>query len=170
MLKNLKAVNKLEKKAFLLGVMLLVGLAALGFTGLARADQAGPMRIVLIVDNPNVSCESPVPGLKDEGQLGQLGQTITVSAEDPIDFVTVKSNPDAEVVSAQFDTFEGQITLSKNITGYIVWTCPPTTTTSPTSTTEASTSTTLISTTTTEPATSTTSSPTTTASPTSTSA
>jgi hypothetical protein len=157
MLKKLKAVNKLEQKAFLLGVVLLVGLATLGFTALAHADQADPIKIVLLVDNPNVSCESPVPGPLD---VGQQGQTITVSAEDPIDFVTVKSNPDAEVVSAQFDTFEGQITLSKNITGYVVWTCPPTTTTSPTSTTEAPTSTTPISTTTTEAPTSTTASPT----------
>jgi hypothetical protein len=138
MLKRLKTVDKLERKAFLLGVVLLVGLATLGFAGLAGADQVGPTRIVLIVDNPNVSCESPVPAAED---IGQLGQTITVSAEDPIDFVTVKSSPDAEVVSAQFDTFQGQITLSKNITGYVVWTCPPTTTTSPTSTTEAPTTT-----------------------------
>jgi hypothetical protein len=153
MLKKLKAVNKLERKRFLLGVVLLVGLATLGFAGLAHADQVGPLRLVLLVDNPNVSCESPVPGSLE---IGQQGQTITVSAEDPIDFVTVKSSPDAEVVSAQFDTFQGQITLSANITGYVVWTCPPTTTTttSPTSTTEAPTSTT--------------SSPSTTASPTST--
>jgi hypothetical protein len=152
MLKKLKAVNKLEHKAFMLGVVLLVGLATLGFTALAHADQADPTRIVLLVDNPNVSCESPVPGPSD---LGQQGQTITVSAEDPIDFVIVKSSPDAEVVAAQFDTFEGQITLSKNITGYIVWTCPAPTTTSPTTTTEAPTSTSLISPTTTEAPTST---------------
>jgi len=139
MLKKLKAVNKLERKRFLLGVVLLVGLATLGFVGLARADQVGSLRLVLLVDNPNVSCESPVPGAED---IGQLGQTITVSAEDPIDFVTVKSTPDAEVVSAQFDTFQGQITLSDNITGYVVWTCPPPTTTPPTTTTEAPTSTT----------------------------
>jgi hypothetical protein len=156
MLKKLKAVNKLERKALLLGVVLLVGLATLGFAGLARADQVGPLRLVLLVDNPNVSCESPVPGSLE---VGQQGQTITVSAEDPIDFVTVKSSPDAEVVSAQFDTFQGQITLSDNITGYVVWTCRPTTTTSPTSTTEAPTTTTSP-TTTTEAPTSTTSSPT----------
>jgi hypothetical protein len=156
MLKKLKAVNKLERKALLLGVVLLVGLATLGFAGLARADQPAPLRLVLLVDNPNVSCESPVPGSLE---VGQQGQTITVSAEDPIDFVTVKSSPDAEVVSAQFDTFQGQITLSDNITGYVVWTCPPTTTTSPTSTTEAPTTTTSP-TTTTEAPTSTTSSPT----------
>jgi hypothetical protein len=157
MLKKLKAVNKLERKALLLGVVLLVGLATLGFAGLAGADQVGPLRLVLLVDNPNVSCESPVPGSLE---VGQQGQTISVSAEDPIDFVTVKSTPDAEVVSAQFDTFQGQITLSDNITAYVVWTCPSTTTTSPTSTTEAPTSTTEISTTTTEAPTSTTSSPT----------
>jgi hypothetical protein len=139
MLKKLKAVNKREQKALVLGVVLLVGLATFGFMGLARADQVGPLRLVLLVDNPNVSCESPMPGSLE---VGQQGQTITVSAEDPIDFVTVKSSPNAEVVSAQFDTFQGQITLSDNITGYVVWTCPPTTTTSPTSTTEAPTSTT----------------------------
>jgi hypothetical protein len=157
MRKKLKAVSKRERKAVLLGVVVLVGLATLGFVGLAHADQPAPLRMVLLVDNPNVSCESPVPGPND---VGQLGETITVSAEDPIDFVTVKSSPGAEVVSAQFDTFQGQITLSKNITAYVVWTCPPPTTTSPTSTTEAPTSTTLISTTTTEAPTSTTSSPT----------
>jgi hypothetical protein len=127
-----QAFDKLKRKAFLLGVVLLVGLAALGFAGLAHADEPGPLRIILLVDNPNVSCESPVPG---PGEIGQLGETITVSAEDPIDFVTVKTSPAAEVVSAQFDTLAGQITLSKNITGYVVWTCPPaTTTTSPAST------------------------------------
>jgi hypothetical protein len=139
MLRKPKAVNKRERKVFLLGVVLLVGLGTLGFVGLAHADQPGPLRIVLLVDNPNVSCESPVPGSLE---IGQQGQTITVSAEDPIDFVTVKSSPDAEVVSAQFDTLQGQITLSKNITGYVVWTCPAPTTTSPTSTTEAPPSTT----------------------------
>jgi hypothetical protein len=137
--KKLKAVSRRERRAVLLGVVLLVGLATLGFVGLAHADEPAPLRMVLLVDNPNVSCESPVPGPND---IGQLGETITVSADDPIDFVTVKSSPGAEVVSAQFDTFEGQITLSKNITAYVVWTCPPPTTTSPTTTTEAPTSTT----------------------------
>jgi hypothetical protein len=105
----------------------LVGLATLGLTGLASADQIGPNPTVLFVDNPNVSCESPLPSALD---AGQLGETITVSAEDPIDFVLVKSAPDAEVVSAQFDatSTSGQITLSDNITGYVVWTCPATTT------------------------------------------
>jgi hypothetical protein len=126
--KHLKAVSKLKRRAFLLGVVLLVGLATLGFMGFAKADQIGPNPTVLLVDNPTVSCGSPLPSAID---TGQLGETITVSAEDPIDFVLVKSAPDAEVVSAQFDTTStsGQITLSGNITGYVVWTCPTTTTT-----------------------------------------
>ncbi|SRR6266511_3911179 len=124
MRRKLQAVTKFERRAFLLGVVLLVGLATLGFTGLAGADQVGPNPTVLIVDNPNVSCQWPLPSASD---AGQLGQTITVSAEDPIDFVLVKSVPDAEVVSAQFDTGQGQITLSENITNYVVWTCPTTT-------------------------------------------
>jgi hypothetical protein len=126
--KHLKAVSKFERRAFLLGVMLLVGLATLGLTGLASADQIGPNPTVQLVDNPTVSCESPVPSVP---VAGQQGDTITVSAEDPIDFVLVKSAPDAEVVSTQFDTTtstSGQITLSDNITGYVVWTCPGTTT------------------------------------------
>jgi hypothetical protein len=31
------------------------------------------------------------------------------------------------VVSAQFDTTQAQITLSEDITSYVVWTCPTTT-------------------------------------------
>ena len=124
---KLKAVTKFERRAFLLGVVLLVGLATLGLTGLASADQIGPNPTVQLVDNPNVSCESPVPSAID---AGQLGDTLTVSTEDPIDFVLVKSAPNAEVVSAQLDTTStsGQITLTKNITSYVVWTCPTTTT------------------------------------------
>jgi hypothetical protein len=123
MRKKLQAVTKFERRAFLLGVVLLVGLATIGLTGLASADQIGPNPTVQLVDNPNVSCESPVPSVPI---VGQLGETITVSAEDPIDFVLVKSAPNAEVVSAQFDTTStsGEITLSGNITSYVVWTCP----------------------------------------------
>jgi hypothetical protein len=125
MRKKLQAVTKFERRAFLLGVVLLVGLATLGLTGLAGAAQIGPNPTVQLVDNPNLSCESPVPSVP---VVGQLGETITVSAEDPIDFVLVKSAPNAEV-SAQFDTTSGQITSTKSITSYVVWTCPATITT-----------------------------------------
>jgi hypothetical protein len=124
--KKLKVLSKL-KKAFLLGAVLLVGLVTLSYTGFALADQGNPSK-VLTVDNPNVSCESPVAGPKVEGELGP---TIVVSAQDPIDFVTVKSGVGAVVVSAQFDTNQGQITLSKDLSSYVVWTCPPTTPTPP---------------------------------------
>jgi hypothetical protein len=125
---KLQAVTKFERRAFLLGVVLLVGLATLGLTGLAGADQIGPNPTVQLVDNPNVSCDSPVPSAAD---AGQLGDTITVSADEPIDFVLVKSAPNAEVVDVQFNASqtEGQITLSENITSYVVWTCPATNTT-----------------------------------------
>jgi hypothetical protein len=123
MRKKLQAVTKFERRAFLLGVVLLVGLATLGLTGLAGAAQIGPNPTVQLVDNPNLSCESPVPSVP---VVGQLGETITVSAEDPIDFVLVKSAPNAEV-SADF--VGGQITLTENITSYVVWTCPATITT-----------------------------------------
>jgi hypothetical protein len=119
---KLKAVTKFERRAFLLGVVLLVGLATLGLTGLASADQIGPNPTVQLVDNPSVSCESPVPSVP---VVGQLGETITVSTEDPIDFVLVKSAPNAEVTA---DFVAGQITSTNNITSYVVWTCPTTTT------------------------------------------
>ena len=73
MRKKLKALSKPEK-AFLLGAVLLVALVTLSYTGLALADQ-DPAK-VLTVDNPNVSCESPVAGPKVEGELGR---TIIVS-------------------------------------------------------------------------------------------
>jgi hypothetical protein len=125
-----QAVGKFQRRAFLLVVVLLVGLATFYFTGLASAQQLGPNPTVLVVDNPEVSCQWPLPSASD---AGQLGQTITVSAEDPIDFVLVKSTPGAEVVSAQFATSPAQITLSEDVTSYVVFTCPATTT-SPTST------------------------------------
>ena len=121
---KLRAVTKFERRAFLLGVVLLVGLATLGLTGLAGAAQIGPNPTVQLVDNLAVSCESPVPSVP---VVGQLGETITVSAEDPIDFVLVKSAPNAEVVTADF--VAGQITLTENLTSYVVWTCPAATTT-----------------------------------------
>jgi hypothetical protein len=120
---KLQAVTKFERRAFLLGVVLLVGLATLGLTGLAGAAQIGPNPTVQLVDNSAVSCEWPVPGAAD---AGQLGETITVSTEDPIDFVLVKSAPNAEVMTADFNT--GEVTLTENITSYVVWTCPTTTT------------------------------------------
>ncbi|HEV8653760.1 MAG TPA: hypothetical protein VG276_31270 [Actinomycetes bacterium] len=52
MRKKVNPVNRFEQRAFLLGVLLLVGLATLGFVGLAHADQIGPMTTVQIVDNP----------------------------------------------------------------------------------------------------------------------
>ena len=123
-----QAASKFQRRAFLLVIVLLVGLATFYFTGLAQADQIGPNPTVQVVDNPNVSCETPVPSVP---VVGQLGETITVSAQDPIDFVVVKSTPNAEVVSTQFDTTStsGQITLSDDITSYVVFTCPATTTT-----------------------------------------
>jgi hypothetical protein len=132
------------KRARLL-VMATVVLAGLSITGLALASQGDPDK-VLTVDNPNVSCASPVAGPKVEGQLGT---TISFSAAAPIDFVTVKSGQGAVVVSAQFDTTTGQITLSKDVSNYVVWTCPPATTTTGATTTSGATTTTVKPTTTT---------------------
>src|SRR5215218_2271625 len=132
-------------KAARIFVIAMVVLAGLSVSGLALANQGDPDK-VLTVDNPNVSCASPVAGPKVEGNLGT---TISFSAGAPIDFVTVKSGKGAVVVSAQFDTTSGQITLSKDVSNYVVWTCPPATTTSGATTTTVKPTTTTSATTTT---------------------
>ena len=126
------------KRARLLVVAVVV-LTGLSVSGLALANQ-GDSDKVLTVDNPNVSCASPVEGSKVEGGLGT---TISFSAAAPIDFVTVKSGQGAVVVSATFDTTSGTITLSKDVSNYVVWTCPPATTTSGSTTTSGATTTTV---------------------------
>jgi hypothetical protein len=146
-------------KAARLLVIAVVVLAGLSVSGLALANQGDPDK-VLTVDNPNVSCASPVAGPKVEGNLGT---TISFSAGAPIDFVTVKSGQGAVVVSATFDTTSGTITLSKDVSNYVVWTCPPATTTSGATTTTAGATTTSGATTTTAGATTTSGATTTTA-------
>ena len=146
-------------KAARLLVIAVVVLAGLSVSGLALANQGDPDK-VLTVDNPNVSCASPVAGPKVEGNLGT---TISFSAGAPIDFVTVKSGKGAVVVSATFDTTSGTITLSKDVSNYVVWTCPPATTTSGATTTTAGATTTSGATTTTAKPTTTTGATTTTA-------
>src|SRR5215218_1162245 len=138
-------------KAARIFVIAVVVLAGLSVSGLALANQGDPDK-VLTVDNPNVSCASPVAGPTVEGNLGT---TISFSAGAPIDFVTVKSGEGAVVVSATFDTTSGTITLSKDVSNYVVWTCPPATTPSGATTTSGATSTSGATTTTVKPTTTT---------------
>src|SRR5688500_5038280 len=69
-----------------------------------------------------MSCPSPVPGSKVEGGRGT---TISVSSSLPIARVTLKSGNSATVVGASFsaDFKSATITLSKDVSNYIVWTC-----------------------------------------------
>jgi hypothetical protein len=106
--------------ALALGALLALALTA-GPAVAGDAPNQGDPDKVLTVDNPNVSCEYPEPGKKVEGDFGRK---IHVWAKDPIDFVTVKSGRDAEVVFAEFDEFKGKIKLSKDVSNYVVWTCP----------------------------------------------
>src|SRR5918996_393251 len=142
MAKHLRLGNPKTARMFVIAVVVFAGLSV---TGLALANQGDPDK-VLTVDNPNVSCASPMEGPKVEGDLGT---TISFSAGAPIDFVTVKSGEGAVVVSATFDTTSGQITLSKDVSNYVFWTCPPATTTSGATTTTAKPTTTTGATTTT---------------------
>ncbi len=125
--------------ALVLGTLLALALTASSAPAGDVPNQGNPDK-VFTVDNPNVSCENPVPGKKVEGDFGPK---IHVSANSPIDFVTIKSGKDAYEVWSEFDTFSGKIKISKDVSNYVVWTCPGTTTTSTsTATTTSTTSTT----------------------------
>jgi hypothetical protein len=96
----------------------------LSLTGgaVAAAPNQGNTTMVLKVDNTKVWCKYPVAGKKVEVKSGK---TIYVSSSKPIDFVTVKSGTGAYVVSGYFGITSGKITLSKDVSNYVVWTCPP---------------------------------------------
>ena len=96
----------------------------------ASAPNQGDGGKVLTVNNPNVpgsadvgpcKCENPQPLTKVEGGLGR---TITISASRPIDFVTIKSGDGARLVSASWQIYSGTITLSKDVSNYVIWVCP----------------------------------------------
>jgi hypothetical protein len=105
-----------------LAMTLLVGTAAAGTT---CVNQGNP-DMVLTANNCWVSCCSPMPGPKIEGCFGRC---ILVTSRCPIDFVTLKSGKDAEVVWKQFGrwcngTYWAKVCLSKDVSNYVVWTCP----------------------------------------------
>lgn len=155
----------------------LVALAAFGLaavlatTGLAAdpdpPNQGDPDK-VLTVSSGYACSGTVVPGTKVEG--GGLGPTITVSASSPIVKVTIKSGSKAELVSATWspDYLSGTITLSQDVSNYVVWTCAGTTTTTTDTTTTTSTDTTTTTTTETTPTTTETTPTTTEATPTTT--
>jgi hypothetical protein len=104
----------------LLGIVFALGLVAAPAAAVAGPNQGDPDK-VLTVNNKKVWCKYPKPGPKIEGGLGR---TITFSASKPIDKVTVKSGEGAYVVSKWFDMKKGKITLNKDVSNYVVWTCP----------------------------------------------
>ena len=110
----------MRTKLLLVFLGLLVGMMAIAGPAAAGVNQGDPGK-VLRVDNASVWCKDPVPGTKIEGDLTT---TIKFRAAHPIALVTVKSGKDARVVSYSFDTYHGTITLSKDVSNYVVWTCP----------------------------------------------
>lgn len=110
----------MQPKFALLRVLLAMALLTAP-AALASGSNQGDQDKVLRVDSATVSCEEPVATTKVEGDLGA---TIEFSTDDPIAFVTVKSGNGATVVSYALDTFSGTITLSKDVSNYVVWVCP----------------------------------------------
>ena len=109
-----------------LGVLLAVAVVAAQAGAVDVPNQGDPSK-VLKVNNPNVSCDDPVPTEKVEGDFTQR---IKVWSKYPIDYVTVKSGKNAYVVSSDFGTYMGkywaEIKLSKDVSNYVIWKCPKT--------------------------------------------
>jgi len=100
-----------------------VGMLAIG-TAVAvgtNAPNQGNPAYVLKVDNPHVWCKYPTPGNKVEVKSGRL---LYLTSHKPIDFVTIKSGTGASVVSSKFTKTTALIKLSKDVSNYVVWTCP----------------------------------------------
>ena len=114
----------------LAGVTALL-LALLPATALGQEVNQGDPDYVFVMDNPPISCADPTPGTKVEGDLGT---TITIITDDPIDYVTIKSGSHAAPVSATFYTvwiwathfvgYGATITITQDVSNYVPWTCP----------------------------------------------
>ncbi len=106
--------------AVLVGMVFALAVIAGPAAATVEPPNQGDSDKVITVNNQNVQCQNPQPQQKVEGNFGR---TINVRANFPIDFVTVKSGNGAFVVSAQFDTRTGTITLNKGVSNYVVWVC-----------------------------------------------
>jgi hypothetical protein len=109
--------------ARILAVAMLV--AMLPSAAVAHVNQGDPSK-VLLVNKVYVDCgPDAVPGKKIEGDLGSK---ITFKSVNPIDYVTVKSGKKAKVEWSAFwyenGKFWGTIQLNKDVSNYVVWTCP----------------------------------------------
>lgn len=118
-----------------LGALAAVGIATgLATAGLAETDppNQGDPEKVLTVRSGYVCSGTMVAGEKVEG--GNLGPTIPVTATSPIVQVTIKSGSKAELIAATWSTdfLSGTITISQDVSNYVVWTCSGTTTTTDT--------------------------------------
>jgi hypothetical protein len=92
-------------------------------------NQGDPDKVLTVLSG--YTCSGTVmPGAK-QGDNAGLGPTITVSATAPIVRVTIKSGSKATLVSAAWatDYRSGTITISQDVSNYVVWTCAGTTTT-----------------------------------------
>ena len=75
---------------------------------------------VLRVDSPFVSCDHPLPGAAVDVEGSR---TFQFSSPHMVDFVEVRTNKHAELVSWTLDLFAGEMTFSKNVNWYVVWSC-----------------------------------------------
>jgi hypothetical protein len=107
------------RKVAVLFVGALLAVAIAVPAALGNVNQGDPSK-VLTVYGP-AKCDYPVPGKKIEGGLGHV---IHFSSYHPIAKVTIKSGQGAYVVWKDIGTYYGKVKLSKDVSNYVVWTCP----------------------------------------------
>ena len=106
------------KRVILAGSLLAAMLPA---TALAGGVNQGDETKVLEADNTAVQCDCSTPSEKVEGDMGRW---IHGWSSEPIDKVTLKSGNGAEILYQYFDGERFFIKLSKDVSNYVVWTCP----------------------------------------------
>lgn len=96
----------------------LVASMALPVTGLAHGSQ------MVLVDNPFVDCDLPLPATMVSGDLGSV---IWVTDPAEIDKVTLATEYGASVEGVVFgeDWHDAEITVTAQVSTYVVWSCAP---------------------------------------------
>jgi hypothetical protein len=103
-------------------IIVMAALAAtLALPGAASAQGGG---YSILVDNPWVDCDLPLPATM---VIGELGDRFWVADPAEIDKVTMDTDHGAYVIDVTFeDGFHtAEIQVSANVYAYTVWSCAP---------------------------------------------
>lgn len=103
-------------------LVVMAALAAALALPTAAAAQGGGYSV--LVDNPWVDCDLPLPATM---VVGELGDRFWVSDPAEIDKVTLTTEYGASVIDVSFEEgyHAAEIQVSANVSAYIVWSCAP---------------------------------------------